>query len=303
VKSCCTSEQINCFVRICVWQPPFVIVVRVFFRYVVLKSTRFQLSIPPPTLRSRFINEYACICVKVGVAQCTTHTLVLRWNVADERMARLSARLCCALLTLLVYFGAKTVAAQSGNCRRPVAADLGSTAAASNEGLLVLALTSSAQGSNIRVQLTDYQIVCLALGSMRDRYRMTSVIASYTTSAIDTPMTGQFHFQCGNGAWTVDVLNNPGFSTSSTPLVGSLTTPERSDCRLCTDRVEDFTPAEHCVGKYIKNSKIINLHFNTSMGIHALNIIYTIIVKLYRPIHEPIHNEWEHKNVSLLVQS
>ena len=165
-------------------------------------------------------------------------------------MAR-TLTLLCALLPLFFYIGAKTVAAQLDDCVRPTAADLGSTTALSDSGLLVQALTSSVQGATISVHLMNYQIVCLALGSRIDRYRMVSVIARYSTSAVETPVTDQFHFQCVSNVWSIFVFGNAEFSMSLSPPVGSLTTPERQDCRFCTDRTAGSTPAEHCVGKLV----------------------------------------------------
>jgi len=117
-------------------------------------------------------------------------------------------------------------------------------------GLISEALSSTQQGQTAVVQLEEHNVVCLAQGAVKDRYRMVSVVASYFLNGASVLTEGQFHFQCGSGSWTTNVLGNVAFSLSqpSSP-VGNLTTPLRRDCRICSDRPPSFSDAEHCVGK------------------------------------------------------
>ena len=129
--------------------------------------------------------------------------------------------------------------------------DLGNVSSSST-GLIVTALTFASQGGGANdIQLVDYNIVCLAQGTVEDRYSMVSVIASYFLDGATTVTTNQFHFQCVSGAWSINVLNNFDNSVTATALVGNLTTPVRRDCRLCVDITgTGFSAAEHCVGEY-----------------------------------------------------
>ena len=117
-------------------------------------------------------------------------------------------------------------------------------------GLMSEALSSTQQGQTVTVQqLLKHNVVCLAQGTVKNQYRMVSVIASYLLSGSSTLTENQFHFQCESGSWTTNVLSNVGFSLSQSPLSGNLTTPLRRDCRLCTDIIANSSDDEHCVGK------------------------------------------------------
>ena len=130
--------------------------------------------------------------------------------------------------------------------------DLGNNVSSSSTGLIVTALAFATQGGGANdIQLVDYNIVCLAQGTVEDRYRMVSVIASYFLDGATTVTTNQFHFQCVSGAWSINVFNNFDNSVSSTAVVGNLTTPVRRDCRFCVSiNGTGFSAAEHCAGEY-----------------------------------------------------
>ena len=116
-------------------------------------------------------------------------------------------------------------------------------------GLMSEALSSTQQGQTVTVQqLLEHNVVCLAQGTVKNQYRMVSVIASYLLSGSSTLTENQFHFQCVSGSWSTNVLNDVGLSLSQSPLSGNLTTPLRRDCRLCID-IPGSSNDEHCVGK------------------------------------------------------
>ena len=154
---------------------------------------------------------------------------------------------------LILCFAAtwKPVFSQT-ECPILTTSDLGNNVSSSSTGLIVAALAFAGQGGGANdIQLVDYNIVCLAQGTVEDRYRMVSVIASYFLDGATTVTTNQFHFQCVSGAWSSNVINNFDNSVTATALVGDLTTPVRRDCRLCVDITgTGFSAAEHCVGEY-----------------------------------------------------
>lgn len=156
-----------------------------------------------------------------------------------------------AVSALMVLFFAASVRdadSQSGeDCVRIIAADLGDELSPQPTGLIYLSLGTLFQDSQFPVQLLDFNIVCSAQGSRRDRYRSVSVIAQFITTISPTPDLRQFHYYCQNNAWTT--FSNSFMSVSISQLVGNLTTPERQDCRVCTDLITGFTMAEHCVGE------------------------------------------------------
>ena len=125
--------------------------------------------------------------------------------------------------------------------------NLGSTTSSTTSGLIVTAL-GFVLGDTGTVQLVDYNVVCLAQGSMRDQYRMVSVIASYLFNGVMS--LNQFHFQCIVNSWSINVLENFDNSITMSTLVGTLSTPVKRDCRLCTDSTTTFSAAEHCASKF-----------------------------------------------------
>ena len=145
--------------------------------------------------------------------------------------------------------------ASAPNCAVFRGDDLGSLTSFESYGLVLAALTFSRHGiSGVDdVFIVDNNIVCLAQGSTRDTYRMVSAIVRYRINGGSTTFTQQFHFECsissGTAVWGFRVLGNFDNSVAGTALVGSFTTPLRTDCRICADTVSGFSAAEHCVGK------------------------------------------------------
>ena len=156
----------------------------------------------------------------------------------------------CLLMLILT---SQLVVSQT-ECPLITAPELGDNMSSSSTGLIVAALAFASQGGGANdIQLVDYNVVCLAQGTVEDRYRMVSVIASYFLDGATTVTTNQFHFQCVSGAWSITVLNNFDNSVTDTAVVGNLTTPVRRDCRICVDITgTGFSAAEHCVGEYLQ---------------------------------------------------
>lgn len=155
-----------------------------------------------------------------------------------------------AILPLVLILVCSLDRAQT-DCPLLEARDLGNDTTSTTTGLIAASLAAmEPEGTNVSIQLLDYNIVCLAQGSGRDLYRMVSVIASYMSDD-DNLMVNvtQFHFECGNGAWSINVMGDVENSISNTTLVGDLTTPLRRDCSLCVDTIPS-SAAEHCVGMY-----------------------------------------------------
>ena len=148
-----------------------------------------------------------------------------------------------------VFFAGALV---SSDCEILEPSDLGNNVTSTASGLILAALTFSRHGiSGVNnVLLMDHNIVCLAQGSVQHRYRMVSVVATYTTNGVSSVMLNQFHFQCSNNVWGFRVLGNFDASISATSMIGSLSTPVRKDCRVCADTIAGFSPEQHCVGKY-----------------------------------------------------
>ena len=140
----------------------------------------------------------------------------------------------------------------TSDCNILVQSDLGSSVTSTASGLILAALTYSRHGiSGVNdVLLIDHNIVCLAQGSVQHRYRMVSVVATYTINGASSVMLNQFHFQCSNNVWGFRVLGDFDASISATSMIGSLSTPVRKDCRVCADTIAGFSPQQHCVGKY-----------------------------------------------------
>ena len=151
-----------------------------------------------------------------------------------------------------------TTAQSQWNCSLLEESELGSTESFTNRGLLAEALIAFNQGGDGEYQLVQYNIVCLAQGSGRGQYSMVSVIACYLRRNTAGEMLAQFHFECVSGQWSITVLDIVGVVTTSAEVVGNLSTPVRTDCRLCIDLsgggvdAPSATPAEHCIGKYLQ---------------------------------------------------
>ena len=149
------------------------------------------------------------------------------------------------LLCLLVFLPA--VLSQFEDCAMLQGSDLGDITIPTTAGLLALALSGGDQLPS--VQLQEFNIVCLAQGTVRDRYRSLSLIASYTRSTTPrTTETTQLHLQCVAGAWSTSNFGDID-AAASTPTGGTLTTTLRNDCLLCVDQSLNgqATMDEHCV--------------------------------------------------------
>jgi len=136
--------------------------------------------------------------------------------------------------------------------------ELGDASAPSTTGLIADSYVNQAGDNPPRpnVQLFASNIVCLAAGRMRGRYRSVSVIANFSCSgsACDNNniawQIAQFHLECIAGTWAASVSGSADFLITESP-VGNLSTMLRRDCTLCIEpqqqpqaRVDEAT---HCL--------------------------------------------------------
>ena len=86
------------------------------------------------------------------------------------------------------------------------------------------------------VDLTDYNIVCLAFGEERDRLRIVSVVVEYTCNGHARCPTGsvveQIEAECNGGTWTDNVAGSTDDVRTQSPPA-TLNTSDRDDCAFC----------------------------------------------------------------------
>jgi len=119
------------------------------------------------------------------------------------------------------------------------------------------------------VQLFESNIVCLAAGRTRGRYRLVSVIANFSCSGTACNnnniawQIAQFHLECVAGTWAASVIGSADFLITESP-VGNLSTMLRRDCSLCIEPQQLPSPASdavdevtHCLRKCAKSFLLI----------------------------------------------
>ena len=150
------------------------------------------------------------------------------------------------LLLLLVLFSS-SVNGQYSDCTVLEASELGDNTTLSGTGLLAEAINSVLQ-SALTYQLLEFNTVCLAQGTVRDTYRSTSLVVRYRDS-LGVESTTQLHLQCINGDWST--INFGSADNAISTVDGSLTTPTRRDCLVCTSPALPISVStqEHCAGK------------------------------------------------------
>ncbi len=161
----------------------------------------------------------------------------------------LKVLLACVVLALSL----PAVRGQGEDCPMLLESELGDTTAVTGTGLLADALSLSGDAGTI-VQLLQFNIVCLAQGTVRDTNRSLSLIAEYRDAG-GTVATTQLHLQCVGGTWST---NNFGSSSTaaSTPTNGTLTTTLRTDCFLCLNPSQGGPEGEHhCRGESVVHYK------------------------------------------------
>ena len=140
--------------------------------------------------------------------------------------------------------------------------EIGSTVSPSTNGLIarsyVLQAGDNPQPPN--VQLFVSNIVCLATGPTRERYRSVSLVANFSCSGAVcnnsnvASQVAQFHFECILGAWTASSQGSTDFLRTDSP-VGTLSTALRRDCSLCIDPMQLpqqlVDQSTHCLRKCI----------------------------------------------------
>ena len=141
------------------------------------------------------------------------------------------------------------VQGQFSDCPMLLECELGNTTVPVRTGLLVEALSFATGDTSLNVRLVRYNIVCLAQGSVRDRYRSLSLIASYAPAG-GMETTVQLHLQCIAGAWSVVNLGS-SMAAVSNAFTGTLDTVLLTNCFLCiTPSLEPkVTADEHCLGQ------------------------------------------------------
>lgn len=134
----------------------------------------------------------------------------------------------------------------AGDCAELQSSDLGNITTESQVGLLADTLrVVGRDGITPSVQILESNVVCLSQGSVKDTYSTVSVVVRYTADGIE--YTSQVEYMCDGGVWGFSSLF-PAVVNNS--LVGTLTSPVRTDCILCTGSTIDIdiTEVEHCLG-------------------------------------------------------
>lgn len=137
------------------------------------------------------------------------------------------------LLVLLSAFLASDTAWGQQQCPLIQASELEGAS-----GLIARSFVSGELQDEPIIQLFEYRIVCLASGSARGTYRLTSVIANYSCDGLLCPggsagnVFSQFEFECVDGQWTFSQLEVSS-RTDAPDVIGSLSTDLRRDCSLC----------------------------------------------------------------------
>ena len=124
-------------------------------------------------------------------------------------------------------------------------------------GLIAASFATTTQANAPSVNVFESQVVCLAVGEVRDRYRSISVVANYSCtgsySECGEPWSvSQFEFACDtNDMWGV----GSSIGTLTTPADASLSSSLRVDCLTCagndTGMMFATVPDDnHCVGEF-----------------------------------------------------
>ena len=178
-----------------------------------------------------------------GLVLLNPKAIVMLWKLA---------RVCCLLLVTLSLARNWIAEGQGGDCLPLSEENLGNTTTFSQAGLISMALTDNT--IQPEVLLLDYNVVCIAQGTMKDRWRMVSGVAQYMVRGNQEPVVKQFHFECesdGSG-WTTTVLDSADFVL--TVPNATIDISNRTDCALCVspDQLPGFGAdnEHHCVGKF-----------------------------------------------------
>lgn len=126
--------------------------------------------------------------------------------------------------------------------------DLGDTSAPSSVGLLAETLAAEFGTGPPSIQILEINPVCLAQGTMRDRYRSISIVVRYLRAADNMEVEVQVEYDCNNasGQWRF----NPTVAVTVNPEV-TLATAVRTNCILCGNSRQVTTVElneNHCAG-------------------------------------------------------
>ncbi len=153
-------------------------------------------------------------------------------------------------------------------CPQVQASDLGNTSTPSRLGLISEAtLIGDNSGSDSpNVQLLNFTVVCLAVGTTRDRYRFASVVTEYSCSGPvpasssipcndsgTTVYSAQFDLECIGSGWS---LAQSTLTVNLANTTGSLESSLTRQCSVCVEPTVatanfglDVDNATHCAGK------------------------------------------------------
>jgi len=126
----------------------------------------------------------------------------------------------------------------SPQCPLIEGSELGSFDAPVADGLVSLTYRGGDGGGAQlpRVQIFEYNVVCLTTGTTRDTYQSVSVVVNYTCIGISCEgitLLSQFEFGCETGPqWSPSLFGSTD-GIRTTPADGNLSTPLRTDCGLC----------------------------------------------------------------------
>ena len=139
------------------------------------------------------------------------------------------------------------------NCYKPLINELGSTNVRSKFGLVAKAFSTS--NAYQFYKIIELNIVCLAQGVIKDRYRYASAIVKYEVEGYNSDwiykrqvVVKQFEFYCSKNKWKV--VKRPKFDSAYfyTPAIGNFTTPIQYNCEKCVNpTIRPSSLAEHCV--------------------------------------------------------
>ena len=123
--------------------------------------------------------------------------------------------------------------------------------------------------------------VCLAFGTMQERYRAVSVVVEYTCNDNPSCPSGtvveQIEAECDDGTWSNVVEGSTEFTRSQTPEA-NFSTSTREDCAFCVSPELNEASAlslspdsvTHCVGEslntcalYLSSQRIACVYFHS----------------------------------------
>ena len=186
------------------------------------------------------------------------------------------------LLEIVSLLSMSSLVYSQDACNRLTTTDLGRSDMLDPSGLISQILTPSGEvGSKPTVRVLEINIVCEAQHRIQDRYRYTSVVASFNCFTTDTTRvpecndssvvnTEQFDFGCLNGTWSPNILTDSTTARTTNPNA-TLSTALDTDCILCINPSNAEaqtlpTPVDsvtHCSGELVSHHARFRYSMNT----------------------------------------